>query len=138
VKWPCAFNGLMGIAISLLPLTAVPESRVRTGAANAPLSATAHLNFKIVIPKVLYLQVGNGNDRILDAQTVAILSNGHNVSLNATVRSADAGISLRSADAVARSNVILNSAARKGIAQDARCRPGGPASRPVICTVSTP
>jgi hypothetical protein len=131
VKWPCAFNGLMGIAISLLPFTAVPESRVQTGAANAPLSATAHLNFKIIIPKVLYLQVGNGNDRVLDAQTVAVLSNGHNVSLNATVRSADAGMH-------ARSNVILNSAARKGIAQDAQCRPGGPASRPVICTVSTP
>jgi hypothetical protein len=131
VKWPCAFNGLMGIAVSLLPLAAVPESRVETRAANAALSAAAHVNFKIIIPKVLYLQVGDANDRILDAQTVAVLSNGHSVSLNAAVRSADAGIH-------SRSNVILNSAARKGIAQDAQCRPGGAASRPVICTVSTP
>jgi hypothetical protein len=131
VKWPYAFNGLMGIAISLLPLTAVPESRVGTGAPNAPLSSAAHLNFKIIIPKVLYLQVGNGEDRVLDAQTVAVQSNGHTVSLNATVRSADDPIH-------ARGNVILNSAARKGIAQNAQCRPAGQASRPIICTVSTP
>jgi len=62
----------------LLPSTAVPESRVGTGAPNAALSATAHVNFKIIIPKVLYLRVDNANDRALGAGNVAVMSNGHN------------------------------------------------------------
>ena len=48
----------MSTAALLLPLTAATESQSRTGAPNASLSATAQLNFKIIIPKVLYLQVG--------------------------------------------------------------------------------
>jgi hypothetical protein len=48
----------MGTAALLLPLTAVTESQVRTGTPSTSLSATAQLNFKIIIPKVLYLQVG--------------------------------------------------------------------------------
>jgi hypothetical protein len=66
------------IAALLLPSAAVPESRVGTGAPNAALSATAHVNFKIIIPKVLYLRVGNANDRALGAGKVAVMSNGHN------------------------------------------------------------
>jgi hypothetical protein len=48
----------MSTAAVLLPLTAATESQVRNGTANASLSATAQLNFKIIIPTVLYLQVG--------------------------------------------------------------------------------
>ena len=129
MKWPCASNGLLSIAVLLLPLTAVPESRSETGAPNSALSATAHVNFKIIIPQVLYLQVGSGGDRARDAQSVSVMSNGHNVSLNATVGAGDSGTHARS---------ILSSAARKGIAQDAQCKPGGRAFRAVICTVSMP
>ena len=53
-----AFNGLMSTAALLLPLTAATESQIRSGAPSASLSATAQLNFKIIIPKVLYLRVG--------------------------------------------------------------------------------
>ena len=48
----------MSTAAVLLPLTAATESQVRSGTSNASLSATAQLNFKIIIPTVLYLQVG--------------------------------------------------------------------------------
>jgi len=70
VKWSCTFIGLIGTAALLLPLTAATESHVQTAAAGAGLSAAAQVNFKIIIPKVLYLHT--------DAQTVALMSNGHN------------------------------------------------------------
>jgi hypothetical protein len=66
------------IAALLLPSTAVPDSRVGTGAPNAALSATAHVNFKIIIPKVLYLRVGTANDGALGAGKMAVMSNSHN------------------------------------------------------------
>ena len=66
MKRSWAFNGLMRTATLLLPLTAAlllpltaaTESQIKSAAPNAALSATAQLNFKIIIPKVLYLQVG--------------------------------------------------------------------------------
>ena len=131
MKWPRAFNGLLSIVALLLPLMAEPESHLQMAAPNAPLSPSAHVNFKIIIPKVLYLQVGDGSGRVLGPQVVTVISNGHNVSLNAAEHTAQASTR-------ARSNVILSAAARKGIAQDAECRPAGQASRPLICTVSTP
>ena len=70
MKWSCTFNGLIGTTALLLPLTAATESHLQTGPAGAGLSAAAQVNFKIIIPKVLYLHV--------DAQTVAAMSNGHN------------------------------------------------------------
>ncbi len=129
---------------TLLPPTkAEAESRIQTGAANATLNATAHVNFKIVIPKVLYLHVDGGT---AGAQTVAVMSNGRNVSVNATIRTPDSNVP-------ARGNLILSAAARKIIAQDARCMPlsapgaappagiqspGSIGTRQVICTVSMP
>jgi hypothetical protein len=62
------------------------------------------------------------------------VSSGHTVSLNATERTANSG-------SPARSNVILSSAARKGIAQVAQCsldRKLSADSRMTVCTVSTP
>ena len=132
-------------ATLLVPSTAVPESRVGTGAPNAALSAAAHLNFKIIVPKVLYLRVGSAYERLLGAQTVAVMSNGHNATLNATLRTLDL-------NAPARGNLILNAAARKVIAQDAHCTlgPGGAAAAraesksanagapQVVCTLTMP
>jgi hypothetical protein len=48
----------MSTAALLLPLTAATESQIGIGARSASLSATAQLNFKVIIPKVLYLQLG--------------------------------------------------------------------------------
>lgn len=143
-----AFNGLIGSAALLLPMAAVPESRVETGAANSALQATAHVNFRIIIPKVLYLHVGGTSDPDGTADTVAIMSNSRNVWLTATVRSVDdaahTGATHSAAPAPAgRGNVILSAAGRKVIAQDTVCRAGGPHAAAmglsqVICTVSMP
>lgn len=129
----------------LLPSMAVPESRVASGAPGAARSATAHVTFKIIIPKVLYVRVGNASDNALDPGNVAVMSNGHNATLNAALRTLDA-------NAPARGNLILNGAARKGIAQNAQCSlidraaPAAAASSgdgnsgvaQIVCTVATP
>ena len=146
MKWHCAFNGLMSSIALLLPLMAVPESRIESGPVSAASSTTAHVNFKIVIPQLLYLQVGPTNAGPAGAHTVGIMSTGRNVTLNATVRTPDSNIP-------ARRNLILSAAARKAVAQNAQCTlmpaPGGalPAgsldstkagTRTVICTASMP
>jgi hypothetical protein len=58
VKRSWTLNGLMIAAALLLPLTAATESQVGSAASGAALSATAQINFKIVIPKTLFLQIG--------------------------------------------------------------------------------
>jgi len=131
VKWPYALNGLIGTAALMLPLTAAADSRVQTGAPDTSVTAAAQVNFKIIIPAVLYLHVDNVSERAGGAETVSIMSNGRNVTLNATAP----GVNGR-----ARGNVILSAAARKNIAQNAQCRlaESGPAVHRTICTVSTP
>ena len=56
-----ALKSLLGVGALMLPLLASAESNVQTGAATASPGATAHLDFSIVIPKVLYLRVGSGS-----------------------------------------------------------------------------
>ena len=128
MNWTCAFNALMSTAslLLLLPQTAASESHVQTAAPTTAVAATASVNFKIVIPKVLFLQMGDGSSHSRDTQRMTITSNGRTVSFSE-----------------ARGNLILSAAARKGIAQEAQCRLGnGPAAtvtgRTTICTVSTP
>jgi hypothetical protein len=135
-------------AASFLPSPALPDSRGASGAPGTALRATARVNFKIIIPQVLSLRVGDVSASALGAGTVAVMSNGHNATLNASLRTLDA-------TTPARGNLILNGAARKGIAQDAQCSlAGAPATadssgagnsgagnggtRQVICTVSMP
>ena len=135
VKWSWAFNGLLSSAALLLPVAAVPESRVQSEGASAPVQATAHVNFRIVIPKVLYLHVGAGTDP--DPETVAVMSNNRNVWLTATVRTRDEH------SRAARGSVILSAAARNIIAQDTVCtavdlRPAAVRASHLICTVSMP
>jgi hypothetical protein len=134
VKKSWAFNGLMGSAALLLPLTAATESDIRSGAAGRSLSATAQINFKIVIPKILYLQVAPEANRLESLNTVAVMSNSHNVDLNASLRTAHS-------DGSVWGNVILSSAARKSIAQEATCTldgQGALAGSRLICTASMP
>jgi hypothetical protein len=135
----------MSAGALLLPLLAAADSQVQTGARNAALSATAHINFKIIIPPVLSLRMGAEFHAGAGAQNVAIMSNYRTVSLNATIRSSDDDV------AIAHGNVILNAAARKIIAQDALCasQPGSAAAAAtaddtvkvdtqVVCTASMP
>jgi hypothetical protein len=132
-------KGLMSSAALLVPMLAVPESRIQSEGAGTGLQATAHLNFKIVIPKVLYLHVAGVNDR--DAQTVAIMSNSRNVWLTATLRTPQA----QTTGAAAHGSVLLSAAARKVIAQDTACtlsepRAGRapPGAAELVCTASMP
>lgn len=150
-KWSLAFSVWMSTAVLLLPSMAAAESHLQTGAASAKMSATAHVDFKIIIPLALYLRMGDGSDHGRGAETVTIMSNSRNVALNATVRTSDddgsdtsTRMSINSAIATRRSastvnrpvsgdeargnvilrNVILSAAARKVIAQDEQCMLG--------------
>jgi hypothetical protein len=119
----------------LLPLWASAESQLQVGPQREKVSAAAHVDFRIVIPQVLSLDlVGNGT-QATGAQRVAIFSNSRNVTLAASGGSMPA----------ARNRVILRAAARKAIARDAVCQlssnvVGGGLSPPkaMICTVSMP
>jgi hypothetical protein len=59
MKVPTALKALAGIAVTMLPLAASAESNFQTG--GAALTATAHVDFQVTIPKVLYLRVGTGS-----------------------------------------------------------------------------
>jgi hypothetical protein len=60
MKTSMALKSLLGAASLALPLMAVAESNVQTGAATNAPGATAHVDFSIVIPKILFLRVGTG------------------------------------------------------------------------------
>lgn len=52
---------ILAAAVMLaLPLAASAESNVTTGAAPTSISATARVNFSILIPRFIFLQVGTG------------------------------------------------------------------------------
>jgi hypothetical protein len=153
MKWSWAFNCVVGAAALLLPPTAAPDSHLQAQVGSAASNVTAHVNFKIIIPPVLYLHVAG--EGAADPRTVAIMSNNHNVTLTATIRTPDdnaAGApSGTRGDAHTRTpansvagTFILSSAARKIIAQDAVCTPSASAHRGtghgngLVCTVSIP
>jgi hypothetical protein len=119
----------------LLPLWAAAESHLQAAPQNGKLSATAHVDFRIVIPKVLSVGMAGGDTQSSGAQRVAIFSNSRNVTLAASATSTSA----------ARNNVILRAAAGKVIAREAACQLPADASRGVtpktngiVCTVSMP
>jgi hypothetical protein len=61
MKTSIALKSLLGAGALTLPLMAFAESNVQTGAATSSPGATAHLDFSVVIPKILYLRVGTGS-----------------------------------------------------------------------------
>lgn len=61
MKTSIALKSLVGAGALMLPLMTFAESNVQTGAATASPGATAHVDFTIVIPKILYLRVGAGS-----------------------------------------------------------------------------
>jgi hypothetical protein len=142
VKRSKAFTGAICVA-ALLPSMVAAESHIQTKAAGTASVATARVNFKIVIPTVLYMQVGNaadhalGADRTPGAETVAIMSNSRNVTLNATRRRPDSDVALRG-NVVRSAPVILSASGRKVIAQNAPCTAGDAHAHPVVCTASMP
>src|ERR1700683_2224669 len=84
-----ALRNLLGAASLMLPAMVIAESNVQTGGATATPGATAHVNFSVVIPQVLYLRVGTGSsyttgvytanttvDEIVFSPTAAQVGNG--------------------------------------------------------------
>ena len=61
MKTSTGFKVLASAAVLALPMVASAESNFQTGAAATALTATAHVDFQVVIPKVLYLRVGTGS-----------------------------------------------------------------------------
>jgi hypothetical protein len=61
MKISIALKTLFGAGALTLPLMALAESNVQTGAATNSPGATAHVDFSVVIPKILYLRVGTGS-----------------------------------------------------------------------------
>lgn len=134
MSWSRGCRCLVSSAALLLPSLAATESQLQTGAAGTAIRAAAHVDFKIIIPSVLSLDVAGGAESIPGAHTVSIFSNSRNVALAASVGASDN----------ARGNLILSAAARRIISQHAACtlglvRPAGVADTSrVLCTVSMP
>jgi hypothetical protein len=125
----------------LLPFLSAADSQLQAGAAGASLRATARVRFKIIIPTVLSVDASRTAEGV--PQTVAIFSNNRSVALAATLGSSEE----------ARGTVLLNSAARKVIAQKVACAPGsnhaaapgvparreaGSSADAVVCTACIP
>jgi hypothetical protein len=129
-----AFRGLITATSLLLPLWTAAESHLQAAPESRKVSATAHVDFRIVIPKVLSVGLTGGDSQGPGAQRVAIFSNSRNVTLAASSGSMPA----------ARNNVILRAAAGKVIAREAACQLPTDASgvspkmNGMICTVSMP
>jgi hypothetical protein len=155
MKWSWAFNCVVGAAALLLPPTAAPDSHLQAQAGSAASSAAAHVNFKIIVPPVLYLHVSSVNEGGADPRTVAIMSNNHNVTLTATIRAPDDNAAgapggtrgdahTRTPANTVAGTFILSAAARKNIAQEAVCTPSASAHRGMghgnglVCTASIP
>jgi hypothetical protein len=88
-------NTAVALAIAA-PLGAHAESQFTTGA-GSPITATAHLDFQIIIPKVLFLQVGTGTANATNATinqiafTVPAANVGNGTAVAATAGSGDLG-----------------------------------------------
>jgi len=116
---------LAGSAL-VLPLLAAADSQTASGAGRAALRAAAHVDFKIVIPRMLSLDLAALERPGAPRDAVAVYSTGHDVLLGAGAAPAY------------RAGLILSSAARKGIAEVARCAAVPGAHAPLVCTASTP
>jgi hypothetical protein len=75
---------LVGAAL-LVPWQVTAESSLQTGARTASVGATAHLDFRIVIPPVLALSIDNASVPAGAAPRVSIFSNSRHVLFAASV-----------------------------------------------------
>ena len=90
LPWSWVIGRPLSVGALLLPLLATADSQLNVRTVNGAYSATAHLDFKIIIPKVLSLDLGplgleNGNGgQPCGTRTVAIRSNSRHAMLSAT------------------------------------------------------
>lgn len=128
-----AARAVLASTVLLLPWLAAADSQIEGGAGRAALRASAHVDFKIVIPRMLALDVdpGGAASRVTAAGvTVAIYGNSRSIALGATGRVSDES----------RGALVLSSAARKAISQAALCAPAPSrgADHGIVCTASMP
>ena len=123
--WRAARTALAGSAALLLPFLAAADSQLASG--SATLRASAHLDFKIIIPRVLSLDLPGELRGGTGAQPVAIYSNSRSIAFGPTI----------TASGAARGGLVLNAAARKVIAQNVSCGTGVRTAS-LICTASMP
>jgi hypothetical protein len=145
-KWRAAFRGLISAAALLVPFMAAADSHLQTKAIDAKFITSAHVDFKIIIPPVIYLELRTGNERGKGPVRMHVMSNSRAVALHASVRTSDIGGSTSSTPTSLNSpaarptsvvtastpvsgegggrSVVLNAAARKIIAQDEECMVG--------------
>jgi|SRR5450631_101047 hypothetical protein len=125
MKTSIALKTLVGVAAMTLPLIASAESNYQTGAGG--LSATAHVDFTITIPRTLYLRVGSGStypatltsigsvDLITFSPALATL--GNNTPVAAT--GGDIGAGVETAAILTNSNAVSLTATATGALTDA-------------------
>lgn len=126
MKLSMALKTLLGAASVALPLMALAESNVQTGAGT--LTATAHVDFQVVIPQILYLRVGNGSmystgvlasnaavDQIVFSPTAAVLGNGTAVAASS---GGDAGVGVETAAVVGNGGNVTLSSSTAGALND--------------------
>lgn len=65
------FTRLAAALALAVPALVMAESNVQTGAATASPGATARVDFSVVIPKVLFLQIGGGTYLTSDASSIS-------------------------------------------------------------------
>jgi hypothetical protein len=111
---PHARASLASCAAVLLPLFAAADSQLELRSSSSASSAAAHVTFRIVIPPVLSLEMPGDAVSAHGELTATVFSNGHTVALAAATRPSEAP----------RGTLLLNSAARKALAQNAACTPG--------------
>jgi hypothetical protein len=141
---------VLAAAALLLPGPLSAESSLQSGAKTASVGASAHLDFRIIIPPVLALSIESGNLAPGAAPRVSILSNTRHVMLTA---SAPLTGDLHAAPLPSRDRGTLLLGARRGsvISTASACGRGAPrtvaGSRasapvvdllPVVCTVTMP
>jgi hypothetical protein len=135
------FKRWVGAAAVFLPLAASSDSQVQTGAPDATVSASARLDFRIIIPTVLALRIG---------ENATVASNNRTATLNATLTSAGTPSTNTPGSTNSTSaNLILTAAAGNTIIHESRCVPkamheaapavnGRANTDHVFCTVSMP
>ena len=125
MKTSIALKTLVGVAAMTLPLIATAESNYQTGTGG--LSATAHVDFTITIPRTLYLRVGTGsaypatlaNGATIDLITFspALATLGNNTPIAGT--GGDIGGGVETAAILTNSNAVSLTATATGALTDA-------------------
>jgi hypothetical protein len=116
---------LVGTVLVFAPRFAAPDSHLITGPRDRALTATAHLDFKIVIPPVLGLGFEASRDRA-GAIGITLLGNTH-------------GLLLASSALGAGRSLVLTAGSRHAIIEQTHCIVAPTRLHtPVICTASMP